>query len=100
MEQIFQRFMIYWTLKCLIPNLGFPSGPVVKNPPAKQETQVRSLAWQDPLEKEMPIHSNILAWEMDREVWQATVHGIANATEEWRRETNGKAYGVLRRSTA
>ena len=25
---------------------------------------------------------------------------IHNATEEWRRETNGKAYGVLRRSTA
>ena len=34
---------------------------VVKNPPAKQEMQVISLGWEDPLEKEMPVHSNILA---------------------------------------
>ena len=36
---------------------------MVKNPPAKQETQVRSLSWEDPLEKEMATHSSILAWE-------------------------------------
>ena len=29
--------------------------------PAMQETRVRSLAWEDPLEKEMAIHSNTLA---------------------------------------
>ena len=29
-----------------------------------QETQVRSLAWEDPLEKEMAIHSSILAWKV------------------------------------
>ena len=34
----------------------------VKNLPAMQETQVRSLHWEDPLEKEMATHSNILAW--------------------------------------
>ena len=28
-----------------------------------QETWVRSLGWEDPLEKEMEIHSSILAWE-------------------------------------
>ena len=37
---------------------------MVKNPPAKQETWVRSLAWEDPLEKEMAIHSSILAWRI------------------------------------
>ena len=37
---------------------------VVKNLPAMQETWVRSLCWEDPLEKEMAIHSNILAWEI------------------------------------
>ena len=36
----------------------------VKNPPAVQETQVRSLGWKDPLEKEMIIHSRILAWRI------------------------------------
>ena len=32
---------------------GFPGGSVLKNPPAKQETWVRSLGWEDPLEEEM-----------------------------------------------
>ena len=44
---------------------------MVKYPPAMQETQVRSLGWEDPLEKEMATHSSILAWKniMDREAW-------------------------------
>ena len=29
-----------------------------------QDTQVRSLGWEDPLEKEMATHSSILAWEI------------------------------------
>ena len=44
--------------------MGFPSGSVVKNLPAKQEMQNRSLQWEDPLEKEMATHSSILAWEI------------------------------------
>ena len=36
----------------------------VKNPPAMQETKVRSLCWEDPLEKEMATHSSILAWRI------------------------------------
>ena len=43
--------------------MGFPGGSVVKNYPGKQEMQIRSLGWEDPLEKEMATHSNILAWE-------------------------------------
>ena len=35
---------------------------IVKNLPAMQETQVRSLGWEDPLEKEMAAHSSILAY--------------------------------------
>ena len=31
---------------------------------AMQETQVRSLGWEDPLEKEMAAHSSILAWKI------------------------------------
>ena len=37
---------------------------MVKNPPAMQETWVQSLVWEDPLEKEMATHSNILAWKI------------------------------------
>ena len=35
---------------------------MAKNLPAMQETWVQCLAWEDPLEKEMATHSNILAW--------------------------------------
>ena len=37
---------------------------MVKNLPAMGETQVRSLGWEDPLEREMAIHSSILEWRM------------------------------------
>ena len=36
----------------------------VKNSPAVQETQVQSLGWEDPPEKEMATHSGILAWKI------------------------------------
>ena len=36
----------------------------IKRLPAMQETQVRSLGWEDSLEKEMATHSNILAWRI------------------------------------
>ena len=36
----------------------------VKNLPVMQETCARSLGWEDPLEKGMAIHSNILAWRI------------------------------------
>ena len=32
---------------------GFPGGSVLKDPPVKEETQVRYLGWEDPLEEEM-----------------------------------------------
>ena len=37
---------------------------MVKNLPAMQETWVRALGQEDPLEKEMAIHSSILAWRI------------------------------------
>ena len=36
----------------------------VKNLPTMKETQVRSLGWEDPLEKGMATHSSILAWRI------------------------------------
>ena len=43
---------------------NFPGGAVVKNLPRIQETQVPSLGWEDPLEKEMATHSSLLAWRI------------------------------------
>ena len=39
---------------------------MVQNPPATQETWVRSLAQEDALEEEMATHSSILSWEVPR----------------------------------
>ena len=36
---------------------------MVKHLPIMWETQVQSLGWEDPLEKETATHSSILAWE-------------------------------------
>ena len=47
-----------------VKSKGFPGGSVLKNPPAMQKTQVRSLGWEDPLQKEMATHSSILVWRI------------------------------------
>ena len=48
-----------------------------------QEMQVRSLVQEDALEKELPTHSSILAWEIPwTEEPGATVHGV---TKSWTR---------------
>ena len=48
---------------------------LIKNPPAMRETWVRSLGWEDSLEKGKATHSSILAY---------TVHGVAESdTSEW-----------------
>ena len=56
-----------------------PGSQMVKNLPAIQETQVQSLAQEDPLEKGMATHSSILVWRipMDRGARRATVHRVA-----------------------
>ena len=45
---------------------------LVKNPPVMQETWVRSLGWEDPLEKGKATPSSILAWRIP----QTTIHGV------------------------
>ena len=54
---------------------------MVKRLPAMRETQVRSLGWQDPLEKGIATHSKSLAWRIP---WTEgpdalTVHGVAKS---------------------
>ena len=46
---------------------------LVKNPPAICETWVRSLGWEDHLEKGKATHSSILAWRIP---WTREVHGV------------------------
>ena len=46
---------------------------MVKHLPALQETWVRSLGWEDPLEKEMATHSSTLAWKIP---WMEETHRL------------------------
>ena len=54
---------------------------MVKNLPVTQETWVRSLGGEDPLEEGMATHSSILAWRIptDRRAWRAAVRGVAKS---------------------
>ena len=53
---------------------------LVKNPPAMQETWVRSQGWDDPLEKEKATHSSVLAWRIPR---NSSWGGKESDTTEW-----------------
>ena len=53
--------------------------------PPMWETQVRSLGWEDPLEKEMAIHSGILAWRipwMEKPSWLQSM-GLQRVGHDW-----------------
>ena len=59
----------------------FPGAQMVKALPAMLETQVRSLGWEDPLEKGKATHFQYSCLEnyMDGGAWWATVHGVAKS---------------------
>ena len=51
---------------------------LIKNPPAMPETWVRSLGWEDPLEKAMAAHSSILAWKIPW-ITEPAIHGVTKS---------------------
>ena len=51
-----------------LPKWASLRAQLVKNPPAMQETPVRFLGWEDPLEKEKATHSSLLPWRIPRTV--------------------------------
>ena len=53
-----------YPIKLSKAKIGLPLAQMVKNLPATQETLVRSLGWEDPLERGMAIHSRTLAWRI------------------------------------
>ena len=63
-------------LELLLPWLSLVA-QMVKNLPAMQETQARSLDREDPLKENLATHSSVLAWRMP---WtDATDHGVAKS---------------------
>ena len=53
-----------WKNQLTFSKKGFPVVQMVKHLPAVREIQVRSLGWEDPLEKEMATHSSTHAWKI------------------------------------
>ena len=51
---------------------------LVKSPPLMQETWVRSLGWEDPLEKGNATHSSILAWRIPWTVWSSGLQRVGH----------------------
>ena len=56
---------------------GFPSGSVVKSPPANTGNLVQSLGQENPTEMKMATHSSILSWRSP--CTEAIVHGVAKS---------------------
>ena len=52
------------TTQAVLPSRASQGAQTVKPLPAMRETRVRSLGWEDPLEKAMAIHSSTLAWKI------------------------------------
>ena len=67
--------------KVLLYSTGFLGGSDGKESSSMQETWVRALGGEDPLEEGMATHSSILVWRipMDRGAWWATVQGITKS---------------------
>ena len=67
MEEWLKKMYMYiytYMCVCIYIYMGFPSGSAVKNPPAMQEMQVRSLGWEDTLEESKTTDSSIFAWRI------------------------------------
>ena len=63
MQSVFEDYLILNSTCPLMHQL-------VKNPPAMQETLVRFLGWEDPLQKGKATHSSILAWRIPQTIVQ------------------------------
>ena len=57
--KVYDLFIKFYSLLTLVAQ-------TVKRLSTMQETQVRALGWEDPLEKEMAIHSSTIAWKIPR----------------------------------
>ena len=64
---------------------AFLVAQMVKNLPSRQETQVQSLGWEDPLEEEMATHSRILAWRIPWTEEHGGLHSmeLQNVRHDW-----------------
>ena len=72
-SQTWLKWLSIYTQSFIYSYRASPVAQMVKNPPAMQETQVRSLGQEDPLEKGMATHYSILAWKIP---WTEEPYGL------------------------
>ena len=72
------RVLVHHTFLGVL-TLAFLVTQRVKNLSAMQETQVRSLGWEDPLEKGIFTLDSCLENSMDREAWWAIAQGVTKS---------------------
>ena len=65
------KYKVYFSMS--VESAGFPGGSDGKESTYYQETWVQSLCWEDPLQKGMSTHSNILAWRI---AWTEETGGL------------------------
>ena len=66
---------------------------MVKNVPAVKETQVQSMGWEDPMEKEMATHFSILAWRI---LWTEEPGGLQSMGSQRVRQDLGLIFTFIR----
>ena len=69
-------------------NYDFPGVQTVKHLLTMRETQVRSLGWEDPLEKETATHSSTLAWKIPWTEEPGRLHIVHRVTKSWTQVSN------------
>ena len=74
------RVEMCWLFVHILGHLAFLVAQLAKNPPAMPETWVRSLGWEDPLEKGKATHSSILPWRIP---WTVYSMGSPRAGHNW-----------------
>ena len=77
------KFLFELTEKNVYELKGFPSGLVVKNPPALQETQIWSVGGEDPLEEELATLCSVLAWRIPWTEEPGGLQSIGLQRVEW-----------------
>ena len=89
-------FPVKFILYIFVQGLTSLVSQMAKNLPAMQDTQVWSLGWEDPLEKEMSTHSSLLPWciPWTQGAWQAAVHGVAKSATHTHTHTHTQRSGV------
>ena len=73
--------LVHWKI-CYDVTRASLVAQLVKNLPAMWETWVRSMDWEDPLEKGMATHSGILAWRIPWTVYSPWPHKESDTTEQ------------------